>query len=62
MGVFESVAGMVAPISNHLGKVIAGVEIRLISSSVGNKRKKQLITHGCETGRGISTGLEYQPE
>jgi DNA-binding IclR family transcriptional regulator len=62
MGVIDSVAGVAAPIRNHLGKVIAGVEIRLISPSLGNKRKKQLITDGCETGRGISTGLGYQPE
>jgi DNA-binding IclR family transcriptional regulator len=31
MGVIDSVAGVAAPIRNHLGKVIAGVEIRLIS-------------------------------
>jgi DNA-binding IclR family transcriptional regulator len=62
MGVIDSVVGVAAPIRNHLDKVIAAVGIRFISSSVGNKRKKQLITHGCERGRGISAGLGYQPE
>ncbi len=55
----EGISGISAPIRDYTGKVIAGVGVGFISSSVDAQGKKIIIKAVCEAARGISKQMGY---
>jgi IclR family KDG regulon transcriptional repressor len=50
----DGVTGIAAPIMDYTGKVIAGVGVGFISSSLDSNGTKQIIKEVCETAKKIS--------
>ena len=57
--VFEGIGGVSAPIRDFSGKVIAGIGVGFIASSVDSKNLKRIIKEVIETARIISREMGY---
>ncbi len=55
----EGITGIAAPIRDYTGKVIAGVGVGIISSSLNSTGTKQIIKEVCKTARKISQEMGY---
>jgi len=55
----EGITGISAPIRDFTGKVIAGVGVGVISSSLNSTVTKQIIKEVCETGKKVSQEMGY---
>jgi DNA-binding IclR family transcriptional regulator len=55
----EGITGIAAPIRDYTGKVIAGVGVGIISSSLNSTGTKQIIKEVCETAKKISQEMGY---
>ncbi len=55
----EGITGIAAPIWDFTGKVIAGVGVGVISSSLNSTMTKQIIKEVCETAKKISQEMGY---
>ena len=56
---FDGVTGIAAPIRDYTGKVIAGVGVGVISSSLDSTGARQIIKEVCETAKKISQEMGY---
>jgi DNA-binding IclR family transcriptional regulator len=55
----DGVTGVAAPIRDYTGKVIAGLGVGIISSSLDSKGTKIIIEEVCETARKISQEMGH---
>ncbi len=55
----EGIGGVAAPIRDFTGKVIAGIGVAFIASSVGQREIKQLISETTTTALSISKQMGY---
>jgi DNA-binding IclR family transcriptional regulator len=55
----EGITGIAAPIRDYTGKVIAGVGVGIISSSLNSTGTKQIVKEVCETAKKISQEMGY---
>lgn len=55
----EGITGIAAPIRDYTGKVIAGVGVGIISSSLNSNGTKQITKEVCETAKKISQEMGY---
>ncbi|OGP75726.1 MAG: hypothetical protein A2V86_13025 [Deltaproteobacteria bacterium RBG_16_49_23] len=55
----EGITGIAAPIRDYTRKVIAGVGVGILSSSLNSTGTKQIIKEVCETAKKISQEMGY---